>query len=598
GGASGSREDTEKQVMLVMQRQHPELGIETLKAMRSTITVISDIRTNSLVVMAPAESMRLMEALVAAVDVPPQDAKMRVFRLRNGDAEQMVETLQDLFERRSSATSGGRGGSDETGRVLNIAQGGLGEGGRQEIAFTTDIRTNSIIAAGTQGYLDLAEKTILELDVIPIEDRVNVVYNPQNIEAEKLAESIKSLNDAEQQRLQDIGSDVVSIGVKQASQFTAIANADSNRLLLNIDPRMEESILNVVRQLDQPPPQVMIQVLILEVLLDNSLELGVEFAFQDLQWAKAGVNDSTTFDYVVGTDLGAAGSGLGGFTFTITGKDFNFLFRTLQNEGTLNVLSRPQIVAMHNQEAEINVSNSVPYVTGSTITNLGQITTNVAREDVGIKLIVTPQINSDGFVRMEIEQEVSDISGSTVQLGQGVTAPIFFQRVTRTNVMVKDQETVVLGGLINERIENQEQKVPLLGDLPFIGLLFRHQTDTRRRAELLVVLTPHIVRTVEDYRALSASERDRLSVTPTEFLTTPLMQNLRTPSEDEPLPPAPTENGEPVPLVPRETPATQPSEPADEYGPLPPGQRPPESAEPVSDGYEVPISFNIPRRAG
>jgi general secretion pathway protein D len=147
-------------------------------------------------------------------------------------------------------------------------------------------------------------------------------------------------------------------------------------------------------------------VLIVEVTMDNSLELGVEFAFQDLQYAKAGPADTTTFDYVAGTDVGAAGSGLGGFTFTITGADFNFLFRTLQNEGNLNVLSRPQIVAMDNQKASIDVSNDVPYVTGTSTTTGGQITTSVGRSDIGIQLEVTPQINPDGFVRMEIKQTV------------------------------------------------------------------------------------------------------------------------------------------------------------------------------------------------
>ncbi|MEW6197148.1 MAG: secretin N-terminal domain-containing protein [Planctomycetota bacterium] len=586
GGTSGSRQDADKQVLLIFQRQHPEMGLETLKAIRAEISVIADLRTNSLVVTAPPASMPLMESLVAAVDVPPEDAKIRVFRLRNADAEQMAKMLETLFERRSTTGAGRTGGTAESERVLSLA-GGIGEGGRQEVAFTTDVRTNSVIAAGTPGYLDLVEEMILELDTIPIQERETFVYSPRNITAESLAPSIKEFSDAEQKRLQDIGEEV-SIAVRQERQITAIANKDANKIVLDVDPRFRDSVMKVVRDLDQPPPQVMIQVLIVEVTMDNDLELGVEFAFQDLQYAKAGPTDTTTYDYVGGTDLGAAGSGLGGFTFTITGADFNFLFRTLQSEGSLNVLSRPQIVAMDNQEAYIDISNDVPYVTGTSTTIGGQITTSVARERIGIKLEVTPQINPDGFVRMEIKQEVSDFSGSTVAVGQGVTAPVFFRREAKTTVTVKDSETVVLGGLITSRTENREQKIPILGDIPGLGLLFRNQRDTTKRSELLVVLTPRVVRTPDAYRDLSVAERDRMSVIPAEMLTDPLFEGLQVrPEEMNDL----QGNAGNVPAA--GSPATAPPSPADDlYGPATPAPRPDETSPPSSpDSYDVPLTL-------
>lgn len=593
GGAAGSRQDAEKQVLLIFQRQHPELGLETLKAVRAEISVIADMRTNSLVVTAPPASMPLMESLVAAVDVPPEDAKIRVFRLRNADAEQMAKMLETLFERR--AATGGRAAASESERVLTLG-GVMGEGGRQEVAFTTDVRTNSVIAAGTPGYLDLVEEMILELDTIPIQERVTLVYAPRNITAESLAPSIKEFSDAEQRRLQDIGREV-STAVLQERQITAIANKDANRIILDVDPRFQDSVMSVVRELDQPPPQVMIQVLIVEVTMENDLDLGVEFAFQDLQYAKAGPTDTTTFDYVGGTDLGAAGSGLGGFTFTITGADFNFLFRTLQSEGSLNVLSRPQIVAMDNQEAYIDISNDVPYVTGTSTTIGGQIQTTVARERIGIKLEVTPQINPDGFVRMEIRQEVSDFSGSTVAVGQGVTAPVFFRREAKTTVTVKDSETVVLGGLITSRTENREQKIPILGDIPGLGLLFRNQRDSSRRSELLVVLTPRVVRTPDAFRDLSLTERDRMKVIPAEMLSDPLFESLQVRPEEF------NDLQDNVPAAaPRGTgrdPASAPAGPTpatDElYGPVRPALRPEDQAPPP-DSYDVPLTLRTSAR--
>jgi type II secretion system protein D len=525
GGRGGS--ELEKQVMLLLQHERGELGLETLRAMRSDIAVISDLRTNSLVVTAPADSMPLMESLIARIDVPPDAAKIRVFTLLNADAEQMVDMLEKLFERRAAGAS--RGGADESARELTLGAGGIG--GRQEVSFTVDSRTNSVIAAGTPGYLDLVEELVLELDTRPIEDRKTTVYAPRNMVAENLASAIREYSQEEQKRLQELG-DKISLARRQEREIVAISYEDSNRIILSYSPRIENQVLDIVRELDQSPPQVSIEVLIIEVSMSNSLELGVEFAFQDLQWTKAGTQDTTTFDFVGGTDVGAAGAGLGGFTFTITGRDFNFLLRTLQSESNLNVLSRPHIVATDNQPAKIEIFDDVPYVSGTSTSTAGQVTTSVGREEIGITLEVTPQINPDGFVRMEIMQEVSDLTDSTVPIAPGVSSPIFFRRRAETVVTVQDGETVVLGGLIQSRASKTEQKIPLVGDLPLLGPLFRYQNDEQRRSELLIIMTPRVVRTVEDYRELSVQARDHTGIIPDTVKTNPLMRGLRVDPEE------------------------------------------------------------------
>jgi type II secretion system protein D len=502
GGGAGGRREAAKQILLLFQQEHPEFGPSWLKAVRSDISVVADLRTNSLVVTAPPDSMPLMESLINAIDVPPAAAKVRVFALKNADAEQMKRTLTELFERRT--TAGGAGRAGESQRELTLAES---IGGRQEVSFTTDTRTNSLIAAGTPGYLDLVEELVLQLDTVPVVERKTMVYAPRNMVAEKLATAIRDWSEQEKQRLQELGEEI-SLAVRQEAEIGAIPYEDSNRIILTYSPRKEAEVLDIVRQLDQQPAQVSIEVLIVEVSMGNTLELGFEFAFQDLQYSKAGPQDTTTFDFVGGTDIGAAGAGLGGFTFTITGRDFNFLLHTLQSENRLNVLSRPHIVAMDNQEASIEVTDSIPYLSGSATTIGGSVQTVVSRQDVGIKLHVTPQINPDGFVRMEIRQEVSDLSTSTISVGPGVTAPIFNQRVAETVVTVQDNETVVLGGLIQTRDSRGEQKVPLVGDIPILGPLFRFQNQEQRRSELLVILTPRVIRTIDDYRQLSVQERD------------------------------------------------------------------------------------------
>ena len=581
GGGGGRSQDADRQVMIIWQQQHPDLGLETLKAMRKDIQVLSDIRTNTLVITAPLESMPLMASLVEAIDLPPDAARIRVFRLRNADAEQMVDMLETLFERRT-ASRGGGGGGDESERELTV-EGLSAAGGRQEIAFTTDVRTNAVIAAGTPGYLDLVEQMVLELDTIPIKERETFVYAPKNNKAEAIAQSLREFSDAEQQRLQDIG-DEVSTQVRQEREIVVIPNEEANRILIDVDPRFKDTVMNVIAGLDEPPPQVVIQVLILEVTMDNELDLGVEFAFQDLQYAKAGPTDTTTFDYVGGTDIGAAGSGLGGFTFTVTGADFNFLFRTLQNEGNLKVLSRPQITAMDNQEAKIDVSDDVPYVTGTQTSSTGQISTSVGRQNVGITLTVTPQINPDGYVRMEINQKVSDQTGSTIDVGQGVTSPIFFTREADTTITVKDNETVVLGGLITSRTENREQKVPILGDIPGLGLLFRNQNDNMRRKELLLVLTPHVIRTADELREISIVERDRLGLISREVLRDPLMQGLQLKADEM----TADESIQAAPAQPQMLESLEPQE--EEYGPVRPALR----TDPAGSPHD-PNSYNVPR---
>lgn len=596
GGAGGTaaQEEAAKAVMLIYQRQHPESGVETLRALRTSVTVIDDIRTNSLYIMAPPEAMPLMESLVAAVDIPPDAAKVRVFALRNSTAEEMVRTLEALFSGQSVQRSGGTGAGagDQQERVLTLGEG-LAEGGRQQLTFTTDTRTNSVIAAGTKGYLDLVEELIIQLDSQPIEERKTLVYEPRNILPQAMQESLKGYNDAEQQILSEMREEI-SVSRRLERQILAVSNEDAKKVIISYDPRREADVLDLVRELDQPPPQVMIQVLIIEVGLDNSLELGVEFAYQDLQFTKAGPNDTTTFDYVVGTDIGAGGAGLGGFTFTISGKDFSFLLRALQSEGNLTVLSRPQIIAMDNQQAVIDISNDVPYVTGTSTTTGGQITTSVSREKVGIRLEVTPQINPDGYVRMEITQEVSDLTDSTVPVAPGVNAPIFFTRELTTVVTVRDNETVVLGGLITSRDSTTENKIPLVGDIPILGRLFTYTNNQAERRELLLVLTPRVVRTPEDYRELSIQERDRTGMIPRDVLTHPLMNGLRVSPEDLPAAETGRELG-PFPAEDQTLPAG-PSE--DEYGPQPggrPGQAPPAED---SSSYDVPITRRTGAPAG
>jgi general secretion pathway protein D len=327
--------------------------------------------------------------------------------------------------------------------------------------------------------------------------------------------------------------------------------------------------MDMITQLDRPEPQVLIRVLIAEVILSDDIELGFEIAGQDLNFSDSailgsnGVVVGNDFDWVAGTDLGAAGLGLGGFNFTVTGEDFAFLFHAMQQNSKLETLSRPILLVRNGEEGNITIADQVPIVESSRLSDTGQTQSSIGREDVGIVLTTTPHISPDGYVTIELKQEISSISGENIQLTEGVSSPVFSTREIDTNVTVRDGETVVIGGLIEHRKSEGENKVPILGDLPGIGPLFRSTSVSDDRKELLVVMTVDVLRTDEDMRRMSEHERETYELSPW-IRQNPLMEGLRIlPSEDRL---GPVDEDSPQPIKP--PPRVRPDE-RDLYGPKP-----------------------------
>jgi general secretion pathway protein D len=338
------------------------------------------------------------------------------------------------------------------------------------------------------------------------------------------------------------------------------ADKASNTVILSYNRRMESQIVEMINKLDQQPPQVMIQVLLAEVTLDNSLELGMEFALQDLEFtenATVGPNNTIQggrrFDVVAGTDVGAAGSGTG-FSFTITGEDFNFLFHALQGDSRIDVLSRPSIMVADNEKANITVGTRVPVVQNVTVSTGGIVVPSVTYEKVGILLDVEPHINPDGYVNLSVKPTISDLGTSTVSVGSGINLPTFLERSAETVVTVRDGETIVIGGLIRTSDTSSENKMPIAGDIPILGNLFRATKRDRQKTELLIVLTPKVIRTEEEAHEISVKQRDQSGLLQ-KIRTSPLMDKLQV---------KPGEEG----FLPESAPSSQPAAPKPEsYGP-------------------------------
>jgi general secretion pathway protein D len=228
------------------------------------------------------------------------------------------------------------------------------------------------------------------------------------------------------------------------------------------------------------------EVLLAEVTLDNATDLGVE-------WSHAGSKGDVA--YGIGTDFGVADSlkNFGGFSSAVTGSDFSFLLRALKQQGRLEVLSRPQIVTSDNKPATINIGQRVPLVDQSRLDAQNNLTTQFRYEDVGVNLTVTPKISPDGFVKMEIGTTNSSISTSTVEVNKGSSVPIINQRKANTTVSAQSGQTIIIGGLIASTDDKRVKKMPVLGEIPYLGALFRTSTTKRDRKELLIMMTPVVM---------------------------------------------------------------------------------------------------------
>jgi type II secretory pathway component GspD/PulD (secretin) len=257
--------------------------------------------------------------------------------------------------------------------------------------------------------------------------------------------------------------------------------------------------------LDQPQRQVLIQVLLAEVTLDGNSDQGIDWAVsRDFIPDASFPNDESGNDFSAGSSFGSdSGSALGGLTATITNGDVDFILRAMQSDGKLEILSRPQILAADNQPATIDIGQRVPFVTGSSFNERGNLVNSFSYEQVGVQLNVTPRISPDGLVKLDVEPTISSLSTSSVPISEGFDAPVINNRSASTMVSVQDGQTVVMGGLISTQDNVRETKIPLLGDIPYLGVAFKRTKKIRSRTELLIIMTPQVIETPEEIEKFS-----------------------------------------------------------------------------------------------
>lgn len=511
------------------------------------VRITPDPRTNTLLVAAPGQAMELLAALITQLDSQPAAlAQIKVFRIVNGDAADLVEMLRALLGTPQATVMGPQ------------LAGAEGESALVALRFSVDSRTNSIIASGSGGDLAIVEAILLRLDESDVQQRKSSVFRLKNSPAAQVAQAINEFLRSERV-VQQAAPGSVSAFRQIEGEVVVVPETISNSLILSATPRFYDEIRRLIEELDAQPPQVLIQVLIAEVLLNNTDEFGVELGLQDsLLFDRSLVGDvvETASGTLLGDTLNpgynfnnvplgnngvppaavansdkVGGQGLsnfslgrvnnqlgfGGLVLSASSESVSVLIRALKVCGRLDVLSRPQVMTLDNQPAFIQVGQRVPQVVSTSLTTFGQVN-SIELENIGLILGVRPRISPDGLVVMEVDAEKSRIDTSTPGIpiaiaanGQTITSPIYNTTLAQTSVSAASGQTIILGGLITKSNERFSRRVPYLSNIPLLGMLFRYDSKVGIRTELLIILTPHVVRTPEEADRLKQVEAGRMS---------------------------------------------------------------------------------------
>ncbi|MEK7675181.1 MAG: hypothetical protein AAB676_05010 [Verrucomicrobiota bacterium] len=322
------------------------------------------------------------------------------------------------------------------------------------------------------------------------------------------------------------------------------SDPETRRIIIITDDETNLQISQVITNLDKPKPQVLIKVVFLEVTYRNSSDIGIEGGFSRK------INDTTTgnaanafglsslnssANSATGTNANILGQAVQSFTplppgaglYQILGQDYQVTLRAIAQAGKAEVLSRPSILARNNQPATITVGQSVPLITNVRYDNFGNAINSISYEDVGIILRVTPFITSDGMVEMIVSPELSSVSATDkVPISVGVQAPVIDKRSADTVVVTPDGQTVIIGGLMQNNQAETESKIPILGDIPLLGAAFKRKTKENVKTELIIFLTPHIVKEPAQIAALTAAEKGKAQLAPQAFTEQELDQYL------------------------------------------------------------------------
>ncbi|MBW1861073.1 MAG: type II secretion system secretin GspD [Deltaproteobacteria bacterium] len=459
--------------------------------------LISYPETNTLIIIDVMSNINRLIRIINELDVP-EDVAIHVFTLEYAKAQDLATKLLNVLQEKK--------GKAPTKQFLKIIP---------------DERTNSLIALATSKTMADIEMLIGKLDQKQIRPRENIhIYHLENAVAEDLAKVLSEIpgkGTAGKKGKAPLISKDVNISADMAT----------NTLVIIAEPDEYQILEEIIKKLDMPRTMVYVEALIMEVSTTKALELGVEWRLGNIYNGGYGSDQEGGFWFGGSTGNNARLDSLsdgaipGGFVAGVIGKGITLgavtfptigaFIRAVRSDSDFNILSTPQILTLDNEEAVIEVGQNIPFVTrvdqGTSVTD--RAIQSFEYKDVGVTLKVTPQINNNRFVRLQVEQSTQTVLESAA-LGGTVLAPTTTFRSAKTVITVKDGETAVIGGLIQERMDRGKTQTPCLGGIPFLGWLFKTTSDRDEKVNLMVFLTPHIIENPEEGRDLYDKKKRKM----------------------------------------------------------------------------------------
>jgi len=523
--------------------------VEIIKAMDTQSTVVAEVKVFQLKYANASSAARLINEIFKEEERPQQQQQGLPPWMRRAAS----------FMGRGGGFGGGPGGGPGAGGETQQEQGQR----IRKVTASADDRTNAVVVSAGPDTMPIVAQVIKDLDSNPAEEQAVFIYKCKNAKAANLEPVINAIFGAQGQGLtrssttqrtpagqgtnvlrapsatrlpgSSVGGSSMqpfgqSFGAGQSfgfgqpqtsrggggvsglpaglqsgdltGQVYVVADVDSNSLIVLTASKNFERVKAILNDLDKPVPQVLIKVLIAEVTHEKNDDVGVDVS----------VLTKGTLKSLV-TDFGVA-SATGGLITKIVGSDLTATLRALQTLGKLDILSRPYIMASDNQLSSITVGQEVPFIINSRTTDTGQTINTIQYQDIGILLNVTAHVNDEGLVIMDVAPEVSSLTGTTVPISANVSAPVFAKRSAQSRVGVKDGQTVVIGGLMEDKKTETVTGVPVISRIPGLGALFRRKTTDKSKTELLIFLTPHVALEPGVLKRMAEEEKAGLRLVP------------------------------------------------------------------------------------
>jgi general secretion pathway protein D len=517
---------------------------------------------DTIIVNDVGSNIHRLERIINQLDSRAASDELRIIQIQYATAQDVATTVQRLFEAKNARAGTRPGGFQSNvspgappGEVAaaQAVQGAEGSGGPVTLSqIIPDERTNKLIIVASPAAFDRIQELVAQLDIPTTSGgRINV-YPLENANAEELASTLQSLAQGTANRPRNPtpqappGIPRGPSGSTQAAELFSgevkiSADKGTNSLVIVASAADYKNIVQIIQQLDTPRRQVFVEAVIMEVNLNRDAAFGINlhsgFSLKTDDGAVPGLigTNNTGNGLPPSLSLGSLAQ-FGGFLAGLQGPvipaleklgldipAFGVVLHALQQSSDVNVLSTPHILTSDNEEAEITVGQNVPFQSGFNPSSLGSSVSGgtgsgtagglggilgglgglsslyapITRQNVELKLTVKPQINESDYIRLVISEQTEEIASSDPVLG-----PTTSRRSAKTTVIAKDQETVVLGGIMQDRTLESVTKVPVLGDIPIIGHLFRETTRKKTKTNLLLFLTPYIIRGPEDFRII------------------------------------------------------------------------------------------------